>query len=340
MIFIVKLDLILLYLRETCCTLFFSFWNLFYLDIFLHEIHCMLSVKHNVWLFFTRKICCMVIYLKLVAYCFFYVKHNTCWFCSWRMLHMDCFFRKLNVSWFMTSRNVSYFYFFFMKLVACWFFYQWNLYIDFSPLETGFVRGSCSALIFARKAEFILKFLFVRLIVYLYILAWNLIFFIFLFVRFVHWFFTLETRFVLKSLLCADYCLWSLIYLVIFLYETSSLTVFSFVKLNLSWYFSSLNFLRVVFTPWNMMDVNFCLWKLLHGDYFYKIINVSWFMPSRNLLSFYFFVMKLFPCWLFSSWKLYLDFSPSETGFLQGTVACWFLFVKLNLSWCFSSWNF
>ena len=113
-------------LRETCCILVFSSWNMMHAD-----------------------------------------------FCSWNLLHVDYFVKKLNVSCLTSSRNLLVFSFFFMKLVACWFFSLWNLYIDFSPHETGFVRGSrciCSwNLIY-------LDISFVILIVWWFILSWNLIF--------------------------------------------------------------------------------------------------------------------------------------------------------------------
>ena len=116
--------------------------------------------------------------------------------------------------------------------------------------------------------------------------------------------------------------------------------VYSFMKLNLSWYFSS--------------------WKLLQVDYFFKKLNTSWFMSSRNFLYFYLILIKLVACWFFSLWKVYIDLSPLKSIFswnLKRADYCsrrlihFYLFlcespfiiiysvVLLNLLKYFSSWN-
>jgi len=85
-------------------------------------------------------------------------------------------------------------------------------------------------------------------------------------------------------------------------------------------------------------------WNLLYVKYFSEKFNVSWFMSSRNLLCYYFFLMKLVVCcwftfetytlifnswnqfcwwnlladfclWILSLWNLYVGFSPSEVSF-------------------------
>ena len=91
--------------------------------------------------------------------------------CSQNLLHVDDFLKNLKISLFRSSRNLLNFYFFFVKVLACWFFCSWNLCIYFPPRETGFVHGTCSLLIFVSKISFVLAFFFVKLVVCFYFFA-------------------------------------------------------------------------------------------------------------------------------------------------------------------------
>ena len=104
--------------------------------------------------------------------------------------------------------------------------------------------------------------------------------------------------------------------------------IYSFVKLNLSWYFSSWNLLHVGFSSRNMMHADFCSWNLLHVECFFKKLNVSWFIPSRKLLYFY-----------FSSWELlHVDFSLRETCRLIFNLMKLVLFLELVSWFCSVNW--
>ena len=57
--------------------------------------------------------------------------------------------------------------------------------------------------------------------------------------------------------------------------------------------FFSWSLLHVVFSSWNMMHADFRSWNLLQVKHFFKKLNASWFMSSRNLIYFLLFFMKL-----------------------------------------------
>ena len=61
-----------------------------------------------------------------------------------------------------------------------------------------------------------------------------------------------------------------------------------FVKYNVLFYHNIflLEKCCMLFFSWNMMHVDSIHEIMLHVDYFFKKLNVSWFMPSRNLLYF------------------------------------------------------
>jgi len=164
-------------------------------------------------------------FLKHVAFCFFFVKHDSWWFCSCKLLQVDNLFKKLNITWFMCSKNLTYLYFFFVKLVACWFFSVPNIYIDFCPCEISFIRAASCVLIFFEKPN-----------LSWYFSSWNLLHIDFFFVK--HdacWFLFVKLvscrLFLTKNLIYLDLCLWETCYILI----CSSLNLlhvdFLFVKL-------------------------------------------------------------------------------------------------------------
>ena len=59
----------------------------------------------------------------------------------------------------------------------------------------------------------------------------------------------------------------------------------------------------------------------------------------RNLDVFSFLLHEIFSCWFVSLWNSNIDFSLMKPILLVELIACWYFFVKLYLSWCFSSWN-
>ena len=123
----------------------FTSWSLIYLDLLLRETCCILVnalVKFNLLYSFLCETCRIM---------FFQWKMMQANFCSWKLLLVGYIFKKFNVSWCMSSIKLFYFYFFFMKLIACYSFSSWNLYIDFSSCETGFVHGICCLMIFCHK---------------------------------------------------------------------------------------------------------------------------------------------------------------------------------------------
>ena len=132
-------------LRETCYTFIFSSWDMCN-DFSPRETG------------FASRTCCMLIFvpqvnfimifffMKLAACWFYFVKHDAGWFSFMKLLHVDYFLKKPNVSCFLALINLIYFYFFFIKRIAQSFFSSWNLYVDFSPRETSFVRETCCVL--------------------------------------------------------------------------------------------------------------------------------------------------------------------------------------------------
>ena len=90
------------------------------------------------------------------------------------------------------------------------------MYFDFSPPETDFSHETCCILVFVCVTRCML---------------------IFLFMKFVHWFFFSWKRFCSWNMLRADYCSLNLLH-----------ADFSHVKLVVCWFISSWNF-YIVFSP-------------------------------------------------------------------------------------------
>ena len=122
---------------------------------------------------FICETCCLWVFLRETWYMLIFV-NETCYMWiiySGNLMYLD-----------LCLREIKFLYFFFMKLLACWFFSSWNMYIDF----------------------------FYRL-----------------------------NRYRLLNLLRADFGLWNLIYLDIYLRETCCMLFYTFLQLNLWWYFSN-----------------------------------------------------------------------------------------------------
>ena len=133
---------------------------MFYVVLFFRE-------TYFIMIFFFRKL--VVCFLLRETWCMPIFVHETCsmWIISSRnLLYLDL------CHW----KNLLYFYFFFMRLFACWSFSLWKLYSDFFSRETGFVLGNCCVLIFVRETWFILMFSFVKHVLRFFILSWSLIY--------------------------------------------------------------------------------------------------------------------------------------------------------------------
>ena len=194
----------------------------------------------------------------------------------------------------------------------CYFdFYSWNLFLD--------------------------HYLFVKLVACSF----------FLFVKLIHWFFTLWCWFCSWNLLRADFCSW--------------------------------NLLRDDVGSWNLLHLDFSGRETCKS--IFLLVKLIFFM---ELLVCSLWLVKFVTCWFFFSWNFYTDFSPRESSFVRGTccmlifvrdtcyrliflfvklvhwffsnrfctckllradflfvelVTCWFLFQTLVVSWFFSSWN-
>ena len=162
---------------------------------------------------------------------------------------------------------------------------------------------------------------------------------IFLSLKRVSWFFPLWNR-----VFCGTCCV------VIFFREIQFILIFFFVKLVVCWFILSLYliyhgiFLCETCSSYGMFFVKpeacwFCSWNLLHVDYFFKKLNVSWFTSSRN----FFFLfhetcwmlilrsLKLEP-WFFCSWNQVCSLNLSRVDFLSRSLI--YLDIFLN-KFCF-----
>jgi len=83
----------------------------------------------------------------------------------------------------------------------------------------------------------------------------------------------------------------------------------------------------LLLSSWNTILADFHSWNLLNVDYFFNILNVSWFMFSRNLLYFHLFFMKLVTCRVFPYWNLHIVFFSRNWScswnFLRATFRSW-----------------
>ena len=129
-------------------------------------------------------------------------------------------------------------------IVACWFFFSRNLYIDLSSREDDFVHENHYVLIFFCGTCFL-----------------------FVFVKLVHYFFSLLNWFCSRNLLRVD---------------------FLFVDLIAVWFFILWMCYIDFFSSWNW----FCYWNLLLVDFMHGTC-CCWFL-----------FMKLVEAWFFSSWIL------------------------------------
>jgi len=156
-------------LRETCILIFlfeklilfmelvacwFCPWNLFYIDFSLNKTCRLICVLMK-----------LIFILELISINFCSYNLLCCDFYTWNFSLVECSFREartliflvvnLICSWNLLptdflSWNLPRADFLFVKLAACWFF--WNLYIDFFFLtKLIFVHGTCSLLIFIHK---------------------------------------------------------------------------------------------------------------------------------------------------------------------------------------------
>ena len=260
-------------------------WN------FLREIGCMLGFLRETWclLIFVHETCCMLVIT------------------SRNLMHLDL--------------NLVYFYFFFMKLVACIFFSLLNLYVVFLLMKL------------------VLFFFCKRLNVFWFILSRNVIY---------HDIFLCKTCCMLVlssfSMMHVDFVhepcsMWInssryLMYLDLFLRKTCSIFIFASLKLLLidfslretrirffsSWkWFCSWNYLRAVFFVKLSLSCYFSSWILVYSELFFVKLNFSWYFSSWSLLYVYFVFFSLLEiCTLFSSRR--------ETPFFHG-ICCVLIFV-------------
>ena len=134
--------------------------------------------------------------MELVVYWFLFVELILRWFRSWNLLHVGLYLRETCTLFFLLSKLILLMehvkcWLLFVEVVVCWFlfvklahcfFSSWNLYIDFSSLETNFsqrtywmlifVRGSWCMLIFDRESCCMLIFLFMKLVCWFFS-TWN-----------------------------------------------------------------------------------------------------------------------------------------------------------------------
>ena len=168
----------------------------------------------------------------------------------------------------------------FARLFACWFFYSWNLYIDFLMVK-------------------LILILFVELLA-----CWSLLEELvecwFFFVKLVEcWFFKSWKSYIDFSPPETD-----------FVPETCCV-LFLFMELAACWFFSSIYLYvdfsfresyKLIFYPGdtNLLHVTCCM------RIFFVELAASWFLFLKHVT-----------CWLFSSWKLCIDFSHNKINFFH-----------------------
>jgi len=222
----------------------------------------------------------------------------------------------------------------FVELVAYWFWSWILLFDDFSQLTTGKTirKISCIKIFLSKKP--------------------------------LHWFFSSCNWFLFMEWLPCWYLFvehvaywllkvstWNFLCVHISLRETCTLT-FLFVQLIL---FMELVFCRtslVKLAWWNLVywfsftNLAVC-WFFLPETFTLIFCSLDWFC-SRNLVLADFFVKlvvcwisfaRLIACWFFSWWKLYINFSPRETGLAHWSCFFLILLMKLVVCWILSSRN-
>jgi len=174
--------------------------------------------------------------------------------------------------------------FFFVKVVVCWFILSWLLiYLDI------FLPENCCMLVFSSRnmmhTDFCtwnflhVDYFFKKLKISWILSLKNLLYFYFFFVKLadcwfllfvilVHRSFSWWNQFCSWNLLRADFCSLNLIYFDVFFRETCCMLINSFVKLNLSWYFSSGNFFYSGFFFMKHDACSFLFVKLVAGGLF------------------------------------------------------------------------
>jgi len=163
----------------------FSTWNLFYVNF-----SSTLNFIFIVFFHYLHENCFMLI--------FFLVKLDACWlickfqhmFFSCNMLDMNYFFKYIKVSSFMSSKNLLYFYFFFMKFTTCrlflfvkllhWFFSSWNRFYSWNFLCADYCSWDLIYLdTFLRETCCMMIYSFLKLYLWWYFSSWNLFYVIF-----------------------------------------------------------------------------------------------------------------------------------------------------------------
>jgi len=207
-----------IFVREACCMLYFSSLSYFELSslsyhgtccvlIFILWICCVVIMLMEIvvcWILFIKRFACwfassyidfpidfvhgicqvLLLFMKLTTRWFlfmcdfslvwlklvhwFFSSWN--WFCSWNLLRYDFF------TWNLLYAAL------FLKLVACWFFFSWKLYIDCYPRENDFVYVACCVLIicswnflhvdFSHSESFKFIFLLIKLILFIKLVAY------------------------------------------------------------------------------------------------------------------------------------------------------------------------
>ena len=294
------------FFRETCCILSFLFVKLIHWFFLLAKLILFMELVTCRFVFVGFGTCCLLIFVFVKLVHWYFSSWN--WFCSWNLLWANlCSLSLLYVDFSLRETCILIFLFailiLFIELVACWFFFgtgcmlffssSWNLYIYLSPCEPDFVHGTSLC-----------------------------------------WFFVGGT-----------FCV------LIFLRKTCCMLIYLFLKLThcfcFSWnWFCSWNWLLAYFCSWNLSYADFCSWNLLCVDFsfretcilFFLLVKMIFFSVNGiyDMLIFahgtcclLILFVKLAICWIFSSWKLYIDFSPLETDFAHGTCCVLRFLVEL-----------